>query len=376
MNPASGADDLGMRRALAEAHRGLGAVEPNPMVGAVVVLEGELVGVGHHARYGGPHAEVGALAEAGESARGATLYVTLEPCCHRGKTPPCTEAILRAGIARVVAGARDPFPLVDGGGFARLLEEGIEVVRAGGLLAEEARALIAPFRKLTTTGRPFVTAKWAMTLDGKAAAASGASRWITGSGARALVHELRGRMDAILVGIGTALADDPELTARPPGPRVAARVVLDPKARLPLDGKLARTAREVPVIVVVTRAAPDERTSALAGLGCEVLPIDADGPVPIGPLLTELGARRMTNLLVEGGGVVLGSFLDAGEVDAVDAYIAPILEGGDHARTPARGRGVSEMAEALRLARVRVQAIDGDIRIQGRIPRPWDAPNA
>ena len=263
-------DDLfWMRRALAEAERGRGAVEPNPLVGAVVVREGRPVGVGHHARFGGPHAEVVALEAAGAAARGATLYVTLEPCCHHGKTPPCTEAVLAAGIRRVVAAMTDPFPKVAGGGFARLAAAGLEV--ESGLLETEARRLNAPYLKRLATGRPYVIAKWAMTLDGKTATASGDSRWISGPRSRALVHELRGRMDAILVGIGTALADDPQLTARPPGPRRAARVVLDSAARLPPDSRLARTAREIPVWVAVTERAGAERRAALAALGCDIL---------------------------------------------------------------------------------------------------------
>ena len=363
-------DDLTwMRLALAEAERGRGGVEPNPMVGAVAVRAGHAVGLGHHARFGGPHAEVVALAAAGAAARGATLYVTLEPCCHVGKTPPCTDAILRAGVARVVAAMRDPFPKVAGGGFARLRAAGLEV--ASGVGADAARRLNAPYLKRLATGLPYVTAKWAMTLDGKTACASGDSRWISGPRSRALVHEARGRMDAIAVGIGTALADDPELTARPPGPRVAARVVLDGAARLPAAGKLARTAREVPVIVAVTGRAPADRVAALEALGCEVLAFPGAGPVPVLPLLEQLGRRGMTNLLVEGGGAVLGAFLDAGQVDAVDVFLAPVIEGGTHPFGPARGAGVATMAEALRVDRGEITQIDGDFRLRGTLPRPW-----
>jgi diaminohydroxyphosphoribosylaminopyrimidine deaminase / 5-amino-6-(5-phosphoribosylamino)uracil reductase len=362
-------DAFWMRRALAEAERGRGAVEPNPMVGAVVVRDGEMVGFGHHARFGGPHAEVEALAVAGERARGATLFVTLEPCCHVGKTPPCTEAVLAAGVARVVAAMADPFPRVAGGGLAILRDAGLAV--EVGLEADAARRLNAPYLKRLATGLPYVIAKWAMTLDGKTAAASGDSRWISGPRSRALVHELRGRMDAILVGIGTALADDPELTARPPGPRCAARVVLDGAARLPLDGRLARTARDVPVWVAVTDRAPADRREALAATGCEVLAMPGSGPVPIIPLLKELGRRGVTNLLVEGGGRTLGSFLDAGQVDAVDVFLAPTLEGGEPAFTPARGTGHPRMADALRLERSEVSLIDGDVRIRGTFPPSW-----
>lgn len=372
---ADAADDdrRWMLRALAEAARGRGLVEPNPMVGAVVVRDGQAVAVGHHARFGGPHAEVVALRAAGEGARGSTLYVTLEPCCHEGKTPPCTEAVIASGVSRVVAAMRDPFPRVSGGGFSRLREAGIAV--GSGLEEKEARVLNAPYLKRLATSRPFVTAKWAMTLDGKTACASGDSRWISGPRARAIVHELRGRMDGILVGIGTALADDPELTARPSGPRTPARIVLDPAARLPVGSKLARTARDVPVWLAVTGRAPADRLDALRGLGVEVLPFPADGPVPIPGLLDELGRRGLTNLLVEGGGRVLGAFLDAGEVDAVEAFVAPIIEGGDHPIGPARGRGVPRMAEALRLARHEVRVIDGDVALSGHVARPWLEPD-
>ncbi len=358
-----------MRRALAEAERGRGAVEPNPMVGAVIVRDGVPVGVGHHARFGGPHAEVVALAEAGEAARGATLYVTLEPCCHFGKTSPCTEAVLSAGIARVVVAMRDPFPKVAGGGLEQLRKAGVTI--EVDLEVEAARRLNAPYLKLLATGRPYVTAKWAMTLDGKTAVASGESRWISGPRSRALVHGLRGRMDAILVGIGTALADDPQLTARPPGSRRAVRVVLDSAARLPRESRLARTAREVPVWVAVTERATAECRDALASLGCEVLAFPGPGPVPIPALLDELGRRRLTNLLVEGGGRVLGVFLDEGEVDAVDVYLAPIVEGGSQIFTPARGKGRRHMRDAPRLDKQEVSVIDGDIRLQGTFPHPW-----
>ncbi len=329
-------DTFWMRRALAEAERGRGRVEPNPLVGSVVVRDGQAVGIGHHARFGGPHAEVEALTRAGENARRGTIYVTLEPCCHVGKTPPCTDAILQAGLVRVVAAMRDPFPKVAGGGLARLREAGMEV--EAGLEEEAARRLNAPYLKRLATGVPHVTAKWAMTLDGKTATGSGDSRWISGERSRSLVHALRGRMDGILVGIGTALADDPQLTARPPGPRAPVRIVLDSAARLPLTSLLVQTARAVPVWVAVNERAEHGRIDALRDRGCDVLTFPGTRAVPILPLLEELGRRGLTNLLVEGGGAVLGAFLDAGQVDAVDVYIAPIVEGGTHAFTPARGR--------------------------------------
>ena len=358
-----------MRRALAEAVRGLGSVEPNPMVGAVVVSDSHLVGAGHHERFGGPHAEINALRTAGDSAHGATLYVTLEPCCHFGKTPPCTDAILAAGIARVVVAMSDPFPAVNGRGLSALKARGLPVET--GCEAHSARLLNAPYLKRSFTGRPFVTAKWAMTLDGKTAAALGDSRWISSDQSRIRVHESRGRMDAILVGIATVESDDPLLTARPPGTRSPSRVVLDSAARLSLSSRLVKTARDVPVIVATTERATSLERDQLARVGCDVITLPGCGLVPIGPLLDELGRRGMTNVLVEGGGQVLGSFLDQGQVDAVDVFIAPILEGGDHARTAVRGRGLNLMRDAARLRGVELSEVGGDVRVRGWLPQPW-----
>jgi diaminohydroxyphosphoribosylaminopyrimidine deaminase/5-amino-6-(5-phosphoribosylamino)uracil reductase len=241
------------------------------------------------------------------------------------------------------------------------------------LLEADAVRLNAPYLKLLQIGRPWIIAKWAMTLDGKTAVGQGDSRWISSPASRALVHEVRGRMDAIVVGVGTAVADDPRLTARPPGPRTPLRVVLDGRARLPLTSNLVQTARETPTLVAVTDLAPDERRAALEDHGCEVVAFEAAAHVPIVPLLELLAGRGSTNVLVEGGGLVLGAFLDAGEVDEVDAFIAPILEGGDHARTAARGRGRRLMSDALRLDHVVHSSVDGDLRIRGVAPRPWRA---
>jgi diaminohydroxyphosphoribosylaminopyrimidine deaminase/5-amino-6-(5-phosphoribosylamino)uracil reductase len=352
-----------MRRALELAGRGRGAVEPNPLVGAVVVRDGRVVGEGWHQRFGQAHAEVHALAAAGEAARGATLYVTLEPCCHTGKTPPCTDAVLRAGVRRVVAAMQDPFPAVAGKGTALLRAAGVEVTVGVGEAA--ARRLNAPYLKLLSTGRPYVHAKWAMTLDGKIATATGDSRWVSNEASRARVHELRGRVDAVVAGIGTALADDPQLTARPPGPRTAARVILDSKGRLPAASRLAAGAREV-AVVVATAAAPPDRVAALEVCGCEVLALPgADGRVDVDALLAELGRRRFTNVLVEGGAGVHGSFLDAGAVDEVHVFIAPRLAGGAGALTPVGGRGASRMADAWRLAEWQWEDVAGDLYVHG-----------
>jgi diaminohydroxyphosphoribosylaminopyrimidine deaminase/5-amino-6-(5-phosphoribosylamino)uracil reductase len=365
-------DDVAwMRRALAEAEQGRGWVEPNPLVGAAVVRQGRLVGIGHHERFGEAHAEVIALARAGREAAGATLYVTLEPCCHFGKTPPCTDAILAAGIARVVVALRDPFGLVSGRGLGILQEAALQV--EVGCAADLARAQNAPYLKRLCTHRPFVTAKWAMTLDGKSATASGQSRWISSEQSRRLVHQLRGKMDAIVIGLGTVRSDNPLLTARPPGPRCPLRVVLDSAARLPVSSQLVKTARESPVLVAVTDRADHARREQLRQLGCEVAAFPARDRVPIGQLLEELGRRNMTNVLVEGGGQVLGAFLDEGEVDAVEVFIAPLLEGGDHAHTPARGRGSALMSDAWRLNGVEVSQVDKDLYVRGYLDQPWRA---
>jgi diaminohydroxyphosphoribosylaminopyrimidine deaminase/5-amino-6-(5-phosphoribosylamino)uracil reductase len=359
-------DEEMMRRALALAERGRGAVEPNPLVGAVLVRDGQVVGEGWHERFGGPHAEVLALAAAGEAARGATLYVTLEPCCHHGKTPPCTDAVLRAGVARVVVALGDPFPQVAGRGLDILRSAGLAV--EVGLAEDLARAQNAPYLKLLQTGRPYVLVKWAMTLDGKIATRTGDSKWITGEAARGRVHQLRGRVDAILVGIGTVLVDDPLLTSRPPGPRVAARVVLDSRLRLPPDSQLVRTARDVPVVVFHSPAAPAEARAALERAGCECRPLAApSGPGFLREALDELGRRRLTNLLVEGGAHVLASFLEAGEVDEVWAFIAPKLAGGDRALSPIAGPGIARIAEAWHVEAVAVEKIGEDLLVRGRL---------
>jgi diaminohydroxyphosphoribosylaminopyrimidine deaminase/5-amino-6-(5-phosphoribosylamino)uracil reductase len=363
------ADVPWMKCALAEAERGRGRVEPNPLTGAVLVKDGCFLGSGHHDRFGGPHAEIVALERVGNQAKGATLYVTLEPCCHHGKTPPCTSAILAAGVVRVVAAMRDPFPKVNGQGFALL--EAAGVVVESHCLEQAARRLNAPFLKHVTTGLPYVTAKWAMTLDGKTAVENGDSRWISSESSRQQVHQLRGRMDAIVAGIGTVVADDPLLTARPAGPRLATRVVLDSHAQLPLSSRLVQTAAECPVLVAVTNTADPLRCAKLREHGCEVVVFPDSAKVPVIALLEELSRREMTNVLVEGGGRVLGSFLDAQQVDAVDVFIAPIVEGGDHANTSIRGEGCQTISDALRADGVTVTQVGSDVRLRGHLPQPW-----
>ncbi len=359
-------DQTMMTRALELAENGRGLVEPNPLVGAVVAREGRIVGEGWHERFGEAHAEVNALARAGEAARGASLFVTLEPCCHQGKTPPCTAAIVRAGVRRVVAALADPFPDVAGRGIEALRSEGVDVEVGVGEAA--ARAQNAPYLKLLRTGKPWVIAKWAMSLDGKIATRTGESRWLTGPEARARVHQLRGRMDAILVGIGTVLADDPLLTARPPGPRTATRVVLDSRLRLPLESQLVRTARQTPLIAVHDPQADAGVRAALTQAGCECLTVRPDAGSPtIDGILLELGRRRFTNLLVEGGAKVLGSLFDAQAIDEVYAFVAPTLVGGGPG--PLAGHGLDRLADALLLSSPRVEAMGRDVLISGRTKR-------
>ena len=357
-----------MQRALELAIQGQGYVEPNPMVGCVIVRGAEIIGEGWHRRFGEAHAEVEALEIAGRRAAGATMYVTLEPCCHQGKTPPCSRAIVEAGVRRVVVAQRDPFPQVAGRGIAELKAAGIEV--EVGLMEAEARRLNAPYLKLLETGRPWVLAKWAMTLDGKTATRAGSSRWISNPQSRRIVHALRGRVDAILVGRRTAQRDDPLLCARPPGARTALRVVADTRASLSCESQLVRTAREAPVLVAVGAEAPQADRSRLAEAGCEVFVSQADTRAArLDDLLRELGRRRLTNVLVEGGGQLVGSLLDAGQIDEIHVFIAPKLVGGTSAAGPIAGEGIAEMSEALLLEDPQVEQVGSDIYVRGRLLR-------
>lgn len=355
-----------MRRALDLAVRGRGAVEPNPMVGAVVLdAAGALIGEGWHRKFGEAHAEVNALAAAGDRARGGTLIVTLEPCCHWGKTPPCTDAVLRSGVRRVVAAMADPFPKVAGGGVKLLRDAGLEV--HVGLCEAEARRLNAPYLKLLRTGRPWVHLKWAMTLDGKIATRTGDSKWISSEESRAKVHELRGGVDAVIVGRGTVVADDPLLTARPPGPRVAARVVLSASGALPEQCHLRATARDIPVIVF-TAAGNESKLAGWAADGADVVALPAsDTALSPDAVLADLGRRRMTNVLVEGGAGVLGSFLDSQAADEFHVFVAPKLVGGP-APSPVAGAGVPRIADALRLTEFTSEPSGGDVYLHGFTP--------
>ena len=361
-------DGLHMARALELAKRGQGYVEPNPMVGCVIAKAGKIVGEGWHQKFGGPHAEIEALAAAGEQARSAEAYVSLEPCCHQGKTGPCTAALINAGIARVVIGCRDPNPQVAGKGIEALVEAGIEVCESD--CSEQAESLIAPFRKLVTTGRPWVIGKWAMTLDGKIATHTGSSKWISGECSRQLVHDWRGRVDAVIVGRGTVDADDPLLTARPPGPRIATRIVLDTDASLDASSQLLRTIDQAPVLVATGKNLSEKNKKRLEECGAEVLPCDgADAGGRLLNLFDELGRRQMTNVLVEGGAEVMGTLCDVGEIDEVRVFIAPKLAGGRNALTAVAGQGIAEMADALRLVDVTIESLDGDVLLSGRVQK-------
>ena len=363
------ADERFMARAVELARRGAGWTSPNPLVGAVIVRDGRIIGEGWHHRFGGPHAEREALAACSESPAGATAYVTLEPCCHTGKTPPCTEALIEAGIARVVVGVLDPNPLVAGRGNEALRRAGIEV--AVGVLEPSCRAVNEPFLHAMEQRRPLVIAKYAMTLDGKVATREGLSRWVTGEAARRRVHEDRHRHAGVMVGIGTALADDPLLTCRLDGREVSqpARVVVDAAARLPLESQLVRTASEAPVIVAVAEGALLARRNALAERGCAVVAVPArEGRVDPRILMELLWQRfSLDSLIVEGGPTLLGSLFDEGLVDRVQAYIAPKIFGGLEALGPVAGRGVGDPADAPVLSEVSLQMMGGDVLLEGRL---------
>lgn len=352
-DPVFSSDDHGhMLAALALARRNLGRVWPNPSVGCVVVKDGVVLGRGVTAPGGRPHGEPQALAQAGEEARGATVYVSLEPCNHHGKTPPCSEALIAAGVARIVVACEDPDPRVSGGGIRRLRQAGIQV--DVGLCADEAMAVNAGFISRIVKGRPGVTLKLATSLDARVATAAGHSQWITGPESRARGHLLRANHDAILVGIGTALADDPELTCRLPGLEGASpvRVVLDSHLRLPVTAKLAQGAASVAPTWVVTLAGADPaRAAALESLGVRLLRVEADesGHLPVHAALTALAGQGITRLLVEGGPTVATAFLKAGLVDRVEWFRAPMLIGGDGLPAVA-GLDTQLLAQAMRLS--------------------------
>jgi diaminohydroxyphosphoribosylaminopyrimidine deaminase/5-amino-6-(5-phosphoribosylamino)uracil reductase len=370
-------DKLCMSRAIELARNGIGAVKPNPVVGAVIARDGEVLGEGWHVEYGGAHAEVNAIEACGEAdLSGATLYVSLEPCCHEGKTPPCTDAILRAGIKRVVVGSDDPTEKASGRGLGILRDEGVEIVIAGGELAASARLLNQAFRKHARVGRPWVLFKSAMTLDGKVATRSGDSQWISGEQSRGLAHRWRVSVDAVIVGIGTAVADDPQLTARPGGLQAEAalqprRVVFDSLARLSPSSQLVAAASEIPLTVVVSRAAARGDTDALEAAGVQVLVATGENePARVRSGLDQLGADGVSSALLEGGPHLAGAFLDAGEIDEVRLFLAPLLLGGSAARDPLEGEGVERISDAVRALAFDWENVGEDLLISARL-REW-----
>jgi diaminohydroxyphosphoribosylaminopyrimidine deaminase/5-amino-6-(5-phosphoribosylamino)uracil reductase len=349
-------------------------VHPNPLVGAVIARDGEVLGEGHHTAFGAPHAEVEAIRACGDAdLTDATLYVTLEPCCHEGKTPPCTDAILAAGIRRVVVGSDDPTEKAAGRGLGILRDEGVDVVIADGELAARARLLNQPFRKHARTGRPWVLFKAAMTLDGKVATSTGDSKWISGEQSRLLAHRWRASSDAVAVGIGTAIADDPALTARIEGEdvRQPRRIVFDSEARLALDSQLVRGAPDLPLTVVVSRAAPRTGTDALEAAGADVVVAAGENePARVRSALDALGAAGVTSILLEGGPHLAGAFFDAGEIDEMRLFIAPIVLGGRKALAPLEGEGSERIAGAMRALTLDCERIADDLLLSARL-REW-----
>jgi diaminohydroxyphosphoribosylaminopyrimidine deaminase/5-amino-6-(5-phosphoribosylamino)uracil reductase len=362
-----------LARAIELAEHGRGRVSPNPLVGAVIGRDDDVISEGFHRAVGSPHAELEAIRAAGDrDLTGATLYVSLEPCCHHGRTPPCTDAIGKAGIGRVVVGSDDPSEHASGRGLGILRDDGIEVVLAGGELASRARLLNQPFRKRARTGRPWVLFKSAMTLDGKVATSSGDSKWISGEESRFRAHHWRAECDAVAVGIGTALADDPLLTARVDGvERQPRRVVFDSLARLPLSSKLVRDALRIPLTVVVSRAAPRTATDALETHGVEVIVAPGENePARVRSALDQLGANEITSILLEGGPHLAGAFLDAGEMDEIRLFLAPMILGGRTARDPLEGEGVEMIADAVQALTVECERVGEDLLISARM-KEW-----
>ncbi len=362
-----------LERAVELAEGGRGRVSPNPLVGAVIARNGKSIGEGFHGALGGPHAEVEAISSAGsEDLADATMYVSLEPCCHHGRTPPCTEAIVEAGIGRVVVACDDPSDHASGRGLGILRDEGVEVVVADGAVAERARLQNQPFRKHARTGRPWVLFKSAVTLDGKVATRTGDSKWISGEESRTLVHRWRAEADAVAVGIGTALADDPQLTARIPGvARQPRSVVFDSVARLPLDSALVREARERPLTVVVSRAAPRTATDALKTHGADVVVAAGENEsARVLSALEQLGMAGISSILLEGGPHLAGAFVDAGQVDELRLFVAPLVLGGRTARDLIEGEGVDAISDATRALSLECESVGDDLLITSRL-RAW-----
>lgn len=355
-----------MSRALELAKRGEGYVSPNPMVGAVIVKNGRIIGEGWHERIGGLHAERNAFKHCIEDCTGATIYVTLEPCCHWGRTPPCTDAIIEHKIARVVVGCLDPNPLVAGKGLQILKNAGITCV--SGVLEQECLALNEVFFHYITTKTPFVVMKYAMTLDGKIASVTGDAKWVTGEAARHHVHHTRKRLSAIMVGIGTVLADDPMLNCRIESGVDPIRLICDSHLRIPLDSQIVRTAKDIPTWVFCAEADASRRNALeSAGVRVVLMPDETKTHVDLPAMMNCLGKEQIDSILLEGGGILNGEMLRLGLVHHVQAYIAPKLVGGAQASGPVNGAGIPRMADALQLEHITVTQLGEDILIEGNI---------
>ncbi|MGE4214784.1 MAG: bifunctional diaminohydroxyphosphoribosylaminopyrimidine deaminase/5-amino-6-(5-phosphoribosylamino)uracil reductase RibD [Anaerotignaceae bacterium] len=351
-----------MHRAIELAKKGSGYVNPNPLVGAVIVKNGKIIGEGYHEKYGGLHAERNALASCSESAEGATIFVTLEPCCHYGKTPPCTEAIIESKIARVVVGSKDPNPKVAGKGIEILKNAGIEVIE--GILEEECNNINDVFFHYITTNMPFVAMKYAMTMDGKIATYTGKSKWITGEKARQAVQESRNRYSAIMVGVGTVCTDDPLLTCRMEGGRNPIRVVCDTNLSIPISSKIVKTAKEVPTIIACSFL-DEEKIAILENQGCQVAVLPQDGEhVSIRAVMKYLADKNIDSVLLEGGGALNFSALKSSLVNKAEVYIAPKMFGGRDAKTAVEGKGVEEVDMGYYFEKPTVTIIDCDVLLE------------
>lgn len=354
-----------MQYALELAEEGLGSVNPNPLVGAVVVRDGEVVGQGAHREFGGPHAEVFALDEAGDRSKGATLYVTLEPCCHHGKTPPCTDRIIQAGIRKVVYAIDDPNPDINGKGAACLRENGVEV--ESGLLRALAEQQNEIFLTFARRGTPFVELKLAMSLDGKIATKTGDAKWISGEESRTQGHRLRVRHSAIAVGVQTVIQDDPSLNVRHVEGRDPVPIVLDSTGRIPLSSKLLQAPSKV---IIATCSMSEETEKSILETGGQVWRLlEENGRVSIPALLERMATESLDSLLIEGGGEIAAAFLEAGAVDKVSFFYAPIIIGGRDAVPSIAGAGVEKVADALRLERVEVQQLGEDLYLTGYVAK-------
>lgn len=356
-----------MRLAMELALKGANKVSPNPMVGAVIVKDDEIIGQGYHQEYGGSHAEINALKSANRPLSEATMYVTLEPCCHYGKTPPCTEAIIKSGIKRVIVGAKDPNPLVAGKGIRELRKNGINVEMS--TLEKECVDMNRIFFHYIKTGTPYVIMKYAMTLDGKIATSSGRSKWISGETSRAHVHKTRNMLSAIMVGSGTVIADDPELTCRIEGGRNPKRVVCDTSLKIPLDAKVFNNTDRIKTFVA-TCSSDDKKIENLENLGCTIIKLQkSNGHLDLKELMNKLGAEKVDSILLEGGSTLNAAALDSGIVNKIQAYISPKIFGGESAKTPVGGKGVYSPEKAYMMKNRKITLMDEDLLLEYEVEK-------